>query len=108
MKEEESFEMKTNLRDQIIAILQQIPDPELGISLWDLGLIYKVKEKGGKVEISMTLTSAGCPLFSSMEEQIKNEVQKIPGVKSVFVNLIFDPPWSIEKLSKKARKKLGF
>jgi len=93
---------------QIIAVLKSVPDPELQISVWDLGLIYDVKVgKKGDVVIVMTLTSQGCPLFSMMEEPIKGKVKKMKGVKSVTINLTFDPPWSIEKMSKSARKKFG-
>ena len=94
--------------NDIVKILKTIPDPELNISVWDLGLIYDVKVgKKGDVLIVMTLTSQGCPLFSMMEEPIKRKVKKLKGVKSVTINLTFDPPWSMEKMSKKGKKELG-
>jgi metal-sulfur cluster biosynthetic enzyme len=93
---------------QIIAVLKSVPDPELQISVWDLGLIYDVKVgKKGDVVIVMTLTSQGCPLFSMMEEPIKRKVKKLKGVKSVTIHLTFDPPWDTEKMSKKGKKALG-
>lgn len=95
-------------RQDIEDVLKTIPDPELGISIWDLGLIYDVKvSKKGKVEILMTLTTMGCPLFSLIEAPIKEAVGKLKGVKSVEVELTFDPPWSIEKMSEEAKEKLG-
>jgi len=95
-------------KNDIIKILKTIPDPELNISIWDLGLIYNVKVgKKGDVVIVMTLTSQGCPLFSMMEEPIKRKVKKLKGVKSVTINLTFDPAWSMEKMSKKGKEELG-
>lgn len=100
--------MKTILENQIIKTLRKIPDPELGISIWDLGLIYDIQIKEGKVLILMTLTSVGCPLFEYIEESVKKEIKKIKEVKSVTINLTFEPAWTIEKMSKKAQAKLGF
>lgn len=89
--------------------LKKVPDPELGISIVDLGLIYGVKaDKEGNVTVVMTLTTMGCPLFELMSEPIKSELNKIKGVRSVSVDLTFDPPWSADKMSKEAKVKLGF
>ena len=97
-------------KKNIEAVLKSIPDPEIGVSLCDLGLIYEIEidAKKGRVEIKMTLTSIGCPLFSLIAEPIKKEVGKLPGVKEVEVELTFDPPWTVEKMSKKAKEQLGF
>lgn len=99
--------MKTKLKDHIITILKQIPDPELGISIWDLGLIYDIKIKDKKVEILMTLTTMGCPLFSQIADPVKTEIEKLDEVESVFIDLTFEPPWTPEKMSKDARIQLG-
>lgn len=89
--------------------LQNVPDPELGVSIVDLGLVYGVKaDKKGNVIVLMTLTTMGCPLFELISEPIKSELKKIKGVKDVSVDLTFDPPWSPEKMSKEAKIKLGF
>lgn len=89
--------------------LKKVPDPELGISIVDLGLIYDVKiDKDGNVTVVMTLTTMGCPLFELMSEPIKAQLNKIKGVRSVSVDLTFDPPWSADKMSKEAKVKLGF
>lgn len=89
--------------------LKNVPDPELGISIVDLGLIYDVKaDKKGNVDVTMTLTTMGCPLFELIAGPVKTEIKKINGVKDVFVNLTFDPPWSPDKMSKEAKVKLGF
>jgi metal-sulfur cluster biosynthetic enzyme len=89
--------------------LKKVLDPELGISVVDLGLIYDVKMgKKGKAEVTMTLTTMGCPLFTLMSEPIKEKLKKLKGVKEVEVVLTFDPPWSPEKMSREAKVKLGF
>ena len=91
-------------------ILQTIPDPELGVSIWDLGLIYDVKidKKMHEITIIMTLTTVGCPLFSLMEGPIKQEIGALPGVKAVHIDLTFDPPWNPDKMSEAAKLQLGF
>lgn len=91
-------------------ILKEIPDPEIGVSLWDLGLIYNIDidKKSGKVEILMTLTSVGCPLFEQIAGPIREGVGKLKGVKKVEVLLTFEPPWTPDRMSAEAKAHLGF
>lgn len=97
-------------KSQIEKVLQNIPDPEIGVSLWDLGLIYEIKidEKSGVVTVVMTLTTIGCPLFSLIANPIKKEVGALKGVTSVDVELTFEPPWNMERMSDSAKTQLGF
>lgn len=96
-------------KKQVEAVLKTIPDPEIGVSLWDLGLIYGITiEKGGVVTVLMTLTTVGCPLFSLIAGPVKEEVGKLPGVHDVLVELTFEPPWTMEKMSESAKAQLGF
>lgn len=96
-------------KKQVIAVLKTIPDPEIGVSLWDLGLIYEVTvNKKSDVRIVMTLTTIGCPLFSLISDPIQREVGAIPGIGKVEVELTFDPPWNTDKMSIDAKKQLGF
>lgn len=88
--------------------LKKVIDPEIGVSIVDMGLIYEVKENSGKVEIIMTLTSMGCPLFPVIENNIIEEIKKIKEVKKVKVKVVFDPPWNIDRMSPKLRKKFMF
>lgn len=89
--------------------LKKVPDPELGISIVDLGLVYEVKaDKKGVVEVLMTLTTMGCPLFDLIREPVEVELMKLPGIKKVTVNLTFEPPWSVERMSEEAKVRLGF
>jgi metal-sulfur cluster biosynthetic enzyme len=88
--------------------LKQVLDPELGISIVDLGLIYDIKIEKEKVKIVMTLTTIGCPLFSLIEEEVKNRLKEL-GLKEedIKLELTFDPPWTLERMSKEARAMLG-
>lgn len=97
-----------DMRPQVEQILKEIMDPELNISLWDLGLIYDLNIKDGHVEVVMTLTSVGCPLFGTIQSDIEERVKKIPGVNHVSVELTFEPPWSMDRMSPEARANLGF
>ena len=94
---------------QILKILKTVPDPELGISVVDLGLIYgiDIDRKRSIVTIRMTLTSIGCPLYNLIADPIKDRIGKIKGVKSVNVELTFEPPWTPEKMSPDAKARLG-
>lgn len=88
--------------------LEEVLDPEINISIVDLGLIYGIKIDGKKIVITMTLTTIGCPLISLIEGDIKNKLKEI-GIKEedVVIDLTFDPPWSMEKMSEKAKALLG-
>ncbi|MBP9813729.1 metal-sulfur cluster assembly factor [Candidatus Woesebacteria bacterium] len=95
---------------QIEEVLATIPDPEIGVSLWDLGLIYEIHidAKTGSVSVKMTLTTIGCPLFSLIADPIKKEVGKLDGVTKVLVELTFEPPWTMERMTEKAKAQLGY
>ena len=80
--------------EQVMAALRQVVDPELGLSVVELGLIYGVEIRAGAVRVGMTLTSPGCPLHDAMPEWVRRAVSAIPGVDHVEVALTFDPPWS--------------
>lgn len=92
----------------ILGKLTEVMDPELNISIVDLGLVYNIKITKNKVKIIMTLTTIGCPLFSLIETQIRDKVKDL-GIKDddISFDLTFDPPWSMEKMSKKAKAMLG-
>jgi metal-sulfur cluster biosynthetic enzyme len=93
--------------DRIRQELETVMDPELHLSLIDLGLIYAiVTYKSSKVQITMTLTSLGCPLFPIIEQDIQNAMHRI-GIKNTKIDLTFDPPWSMDRLSERGRAMLG-
>lgn len=93
---------------QIKTKLTEVMDPELNISIIDLGLVYKIKIIKSKIKVVMTLTTIGCPLFSLIETQVKDKIKEL-GVegKDISLELTFDPPWSMEKMSKKGKVMLG-
>ncbi|MCL5435902.1 MAG: metal-sulfur cluster assembly factor [Patescibacteria group bacterium] len=91
-------------KEEALKKINQIPDPDIGISLVELGLIYDVKVAGDTIEVLMTLTTPFCPLAGTLEKQIK---QKLGGRHKVQVSFTFDPPWSIDKISEAAKLKLG-
>jgi metal-sulfur cluster biosynthetic enzyme len=94
---------------QIWSKLNKVPDPELGISIVDLGLVYAVNiDKKGNVEVIMTLTTMGCPLFDLIQNPVMEEIKKLKGVKKVTVELTFDPPWNTDRMSEDAKAKMGF
>ena len=88
--------------------LTDVLDPELNISIVDLGLVYDIAFEKQKVTIEMTLTTIGCPLFASIEKEVKEQLNKL-GFKDedATINLTFDPPWDVEKLSPRAKAILG-
>ncbi|MBI2442708.1 MAG: metal-sulfur cluster assembly factor [Candidatus Levybacteria bacterium] len=96
-------------KDQVTEQLKTILDPELNVNIVDLGLIYDIaiaQEKGG-VEITMTLTTPGCPLSFVFEEWVPAAVKKIEGVKDVRVNLVWEPSWDPDKMTDEAREMMG-
>ena len=96
-------------KKEIEKILKTIPDPELGISVLDLGLIYRIEieAKTKTITIVMTLTSIGCPLYNLIADPIKEKISQAPGVNNVLIELTFEPPWTIDAMSKKAKMQLG-
>jgi len=84
--------------DQITQALRNVLDPELGMSVVDLGLIYDVQVEAARVRITMTLTTPGCPLHDSMAEWVRQAVGRIPGVDEVEVAITFDPPWTPDRM----------
>ena len=95
-------------KQDVMKVLKECYDPEIGISLVDLGLIYDVQVKNDKVHIKMTLTTPGCPMHAFMIKDVEQKVKQIKGIKEVKVELVWDPPWTPDRMSKEAKKNLGF
>jgi metal-sulfur cluster biosynthetic enzyme len=94
-------------KDEIMNALKECYDPEIPINVVDLGLIYGVKINSGSVKLRITLTALGCPLSGTIIDDIKNKIRMLKGIKKVDVEIVFDPPWSPDKMSEEARKMLG-
>ncbi len=95
-------------REEVIDALRVVEDPELGMDIVELGLLYDVGVEGPKVRVDYTLTSMGCPVGPMIEEQIRDTVAGMPGVEDVETELTWNPPWSPEKMSDDAKFILGF
>lgn len=96
------------LRGQIIEVLRSIYDPEIPVNIYDLGLIYGIDiQSGGRVTITMTLTSPACPVAESLPPEVRDEVLAIDGVTDADIDLVWEPPWHYEKMSEAARLQLG-
>ena len=96
------------IRDAIIESLRSVFDPEIPVNVYELGLIYDVKvDDDGKACIRMTLTSPMCPVAELLPPEIEAKVRGVPGVTSVELELVWDPPWSLERMSEAARLDLG-
>ncbi|RME92984.1 MAG: SUF system Fe-S cluster assembly protein [Candidatus Hydrogenedentota bacterium] len=94
--------------EKIIEVLRDIYDPEIPVNIYDLGLIYEINIKpDGEVHIKMTLTAPNCPVAESLPQEVKQKVSEIEGVKKVEVELVFDPPFSMEMMSEEAKLALG-
>jgi len=97
------------LEKEIVKVLKDIYDPEIPVNIYDLGLIYEVTtNKDNNVNIKMTLTAPNCPLADSLLDEINEKVINIKGVKSLNINLVFDPPWDKSMMSESAKLDLGF
>ncbi len=86
--------------------LREIYDPEIPINIVDLGLIYRISEKDGKVSVDMTLTAQGCPMAGSLAEEVKERLEKLEGVEEATVHLVWDPPWTPDRINKEALERL--
>jgi len=95
-------------QEQIIDKLRQCLDPELGINIIDLGLVYGVSIESSRVNILMTLTTPGCPLDSYFVKDITSKLKSLKGISDVSVELTFDPLWSPSKMSQESQDLLGF
>lgn len=99
--------IREKIKERILDKLKNVVDPELNINIVDLGLIYGIETKASEVYIKMTLTTPGCPYAQILEQEIKNELKKIKGIKSIKIELVWEPIWDANRLSDEAREKLG-
>lgn len=103
-----SAEELEQLTDDIIAALKTVYDPEIPSDIYELGLIYQIDVSDEReVHIDMTLTAPGCPVAGEMPGWVENAVASVPGISAVTVNLVFDPPWDMSRMSDEARLALG-
>ncbi|KRN98112.1 metal-sulfur cluster assembly factor [Companilactobacillus kimchiensis] len=100
--------MEENKKNQVMAALETVIDPELAIDIVNLGLIYEVEvENGDRAIITMTLTTMGCPLSDMLNDAIKKAAESVEGIKECEIQLVWYPMWDISKMSRYARVSLG-
>src|SRR3954469_19585560 len=95
-------------KEEVLEALRQVEDPELGMDVVDLGLVYEVEVEGPKAKILYSLTSMGCPAGPLIAGDMGPATLEVPGVEEVELELTFDPPWTPEKMSDDAKFILGF
>ncbi len=93
--------------EEIVKALKECYDPEIPVNVWDLGLIYDVNVDGDKVHVKMTLTAPGCPMHSFISQEVQQKLQSVNGVKEATVEVVWDPPWSPDKMNPEAKVQLG-
>ena len=96
-----------DLREQVIAEIRKIYDPEIPVNIYELGLIYDVKVKDDTVKIIMTLTSPNCPVAESLPKDVKDSAMQIEGVEKVDLDLVFEPEWNKDMMSEAAKLELN-
>ena len=94
--------------DKIMEALHFVIDPEIGINIVDLGLVYNLVIKGESVIVTMTLTTPGCPMHSSMAEGVENAIKHLGSNLKADVNLVWQPPWTPDMMSDYAKEQLGY
>ena len=96
------------LREPIIEALRKVHDPEIPVNIYDLGLIYRIDiAPNGAIHIDMTLTAPACPVAGMMPVMVKDAVGQVEGVGEVLVDLVWDPPWTQDRMSEEAMLQLG-
>ncbi|WP_044643007.1 metal-sulfur cluster assembly factor [Risungbinella massiliensis] len=96
------------MKEEIMEQLEEVYDPELHIDIVNLGLVYGVDiDDEGKVDVTMTLTAMGCPLSATIHQMVTEAVMKVDGVQSVYVDIVYDPPWDKSRMSRYAKIALG-
>ncbi|MEN8168141.1 MAG: DUF59 domain-containing protein [Pseudomonadota bacterium] len=96
------------LREALIQALRGVQDPEIPVNIYDLGLIYRLDvDDQGRVEVDMTLTAPACPVAGTLPYEVGRVIDAVPGVTDAVVRLVWNPPWSQERMSEEARFQLG-
>lgn len=104
----EEFNDTINLGENVVKTLKTIFDPEIPVDIYELGLIYEVDvDPGRNVKIEMTLTAPNCPAAESLPAEVEQKIKSMPSVESFHLDLVFDPPWTMDYMSEEAKLELG-
>lgn len=96
----------SDMRENIIAEIKKVYDPEIPVNVWDLGLIYNIDVQQDKIIIEMTFTSPTCPMMEDILNQVKTNVESVANGKSVEMKLVWEPSWDLSRMSDEARAQL--
>jgi len=97
-----------DLRQEVIDAISSCYDPEIPVNIWELGLIYDLDVRDeGRIGVQMTLTSPSCPVAESLPAEVERKIREVPGVRDVDFALVWEPPWSPERMSEAAKLTLG-
>jgi metal-sulfur cluster biosynthetic enzyme len=104
----EGTEGQDDLQEHVLEALRNVHDPELGINIVDLGLVYGIRIEGDTVHVTYTLTTMGCPIGPLIEAEMKQFLSGVEGVNEVDAEMVLRPPWTPEMMSEEAKAALGF
>jgi FeS assembly SUF system protein len=93
--------------EDVLQKLQEVYDPEIPVNIVDLGLVYEIRIGSGRIDVKMTLTAIGCPMAAEVIADVRDHLTQIPGIEDAGVELVYDPPWSPERMTEEARWELG-
>lgn len=97
-----------DIKEQVIEVLKTVYDPEIPVDIYELGLIYGLDiDTLGHAQVTMTLTAPGCPVAGAMPEWVRGAVESVPGIESADVEIVWEPPWTPEMMSMKAKLQLN-
>ena len=91
----------------VLAALAEVADPEWPVSIVDMGLLYGVTVEQGVVTLTLTFTATACPCMEMIQDDVRERLRRVPGVRDVLIDVAWDPPWTKERLSERARRELG-
>lgn len=104
-----TVEERLNIEDRVVALLRTVYDPEIPVDIYSLGLVYKIDlSEDAELTVDMTLTAPNCPMADFIMEDARIKLESIEGVKSVTLNLVFEPEWTKDMMSEEAKLELGF
>ncbi len=107
MSDETAAAATATREEDVIEVLRECFDPEIPVNIVDLGLIYEIAIKPARVDIKMTLTALGCPMAAEVMQDVRDHLLTLPGVEDAGVELVYEPPWTPDRMTEEARWELG-
>lgn len=105
---ENQVQSEASLREQIVAAIKEIYDPEIPVNIYEMGLIYEVAINDRDADITMTLTTPNCPSAQFLPSEVKRKAEEVDGIDMATVDVVWDPPWNMDMMSEEAKLTLGF